>query len=187
MNQTMLRVALAALFTALIIVGAYLTIPLPVVPGVLVPFFLFVAGLIQGPLWAGASGLVYLGLGALGLGVFAGGAGGAGQFAGPTGGFLFGYVAALVVTGALADRRNFHPLRSTLAVFGGLVALYALGLPWLQYTLASKFPDQYGDLGKAFLAMGPYLIGDLVKAAAAVLLVTLLRPLLKTYTPRKSR
>jgi biotin transporter BioY len=53
--------------------------------------------------------------------------------------------------------------------------LYALGLPWFQAVLAAKFTT----LWAAFLFMSPYLIGDLVKVAAAVILSRSLLPLLK--------
>ena len=181
MNSIPLKPVLSALFTALIIVGAYISIPVPGLPPVvLAVFFLFLGGLILGPLWAVASGVVYLSLGVLGLGVFAGGAGGIAQFSGPTGGFLLGYVLALLVTGLLADRKNYNFFRNLLAVLAGGVALYAVGLPWLQMSMPSKF----SNLWAVTMAMSPYMVGDLIKAFLAVGLVSLLKPLLKTYFPQ---
>lgn len=181
MNQTALKSVLTALITALIIVGAYISIPIPGgVPFVMTVFFLFLGGLVLGPLWGAASGLVYLALGALGLGVFAGGSGGFAVIQGPTGGFLLGYVLALLVTGLLADRKEFNPFRNILAALAGMAALYAIGVPWLQISLPAAFPN----LWAAVLGMAPYMVGDLIKAVLAVALVTVLKPLLKNYFPQ---
>lgn len=175
----------SALFAALISAGALFSIPLPpplppVSPAV---FFVLLAGLLLGPGGAGASAGVYLLLGSLGLPVFANGAGGLGHFLGPTGGFLAGYLAAGVVTGALADRRNWGVGRSFLAALAGVLALYAIGLPWMQRVLAAKV----ATLAAAAALMLPYFLGDLVKAAAAALLVRALKPVLERHFPREDR
>jgi len=179
-QRPLFRLVLSALFTALIAVGSYLAIPFVPVPLVLANFFALLAGLLLGPVHGGLAVLLYLVLGALGLPVFSGGSGGLGHFAGPTGGFLLGYLLAAVVAGFTA-----HGLKGTgklpglvrLALAGllGLVALYGLGLPWFQAVLSAKFTT----LWAAFLFMAPYLVGDIVKVAAAVVLSRSLLPLLK--------
>lgn len=173
--------AASALFAALISAGALFSIPLPpplppISPAV---FFVLLAGLLLGPGGAGASVGVYLLLGSLGLPVFANGAGGLGHFLGPTGGFLAGYLAAGLVTGALADRRNWGAARSFLAAASGVLALYAVGLPWMRRVLAAKV----ATLVAAAVLMAPYFIGDLIKAAAAALLVRALKPVLGRHFP----
>jgi biotin transport system substrate-specific component len=173
------RLVLAALFTALIVAGSYLAIPFIPVPLVLANFFTLLAGLLLGPLYGSAAVLLYLALGALGLPVFAGGSGGFGQFASPTGGFLLGYLLSALVAGLVAHgwrRGGARPGLARLAVAAalGVAALYGLGLPWLRMVLPAKVPT----LGAAFLLMAPYLVGDLVKAAAAALLGRKLQTLL---------
>jgi biotin transport system substrate-specific component len=173
------RLVLAALFTALIVAGSYLAIPFIPVPLVLANFFTLLAGLLLGPLYGSAAVLLYLALGALGLPVFAGGSGGFGQFASPTGGFLLGYLLSALVAGLVAHgwrRGGARPglARLALAAALGVAALYGLGLPWLRMVLAAKVPT----LWAAFLLMAPYLVGDLVKAAAATLLSRKLQTLL---------
>lgn len=183
MNQVPLKPVLSALFTALIIIGAYLAVPFPggLPPLVLTIFFLFLGGLILGPVWGTASALVYLALGALGLGVFAQGKGGFGIILGPTGGFLLGYVAAILVTGLLSDRKKYNPLRNLGAVLAGMAVLYALGLPWLQAAL----PNTYKDLWAASVAMAPFMVSDVIKGVLAVILTSTLKPLLLNYFPPK--
>lgn len=179
-DKPLFRLVLSALFTALIVVGSYLTIPFIPVPLVLANFFALLAGLLLGPLWGGVAVLLYLVLGAAGLPVFSGGSGGFGHFASPTGGFLVGYllsaIAAGLVVHGLKGRRTSPGLgRLALAGILGLIVLYAIGLPWFQAVLAAKF----ATLWAAFLFMSPYLVGDLVKVAAAVILSRSLLPLLK--------
>jgi biotin transport system substrate-specific component len=171
---------LSALFAALIVAGSYIAIPFAPVPLVLANFFALLAGLLLGPVYGGAAVLLYLVLGAIGLPVFAGGSGGFGQFASPTGGFLVGYllsaiVAGLVAQGVKENRKAPGIVRLACAGLLGLVALYALGLPWFQVVLSAKFTT----LWAATLFMAPYLVGDVVKVAAAVILSRSLRPLLK--------
>ena len=179
------NIADSALFAALISVGAVFSIPLPpplppISPAV---FFVLLAGLLLGPGGGGAAVGIYLLLGALGLPVFANGAGGLGYFGGPTGGFLLGYLAAALVTGALADRRKWGAIRSILAAAAGVLALYAVGLPWMQRVLAARA----ATMAAAAAMMIPYFIGDLVKAAAAALLVRALRPVLGRHFSREDR
>lgn len=183
MKSPKMNLAASALFAALISAGALFSIPLPpplppVSPAV---FFVLLSGLILGPAGAGASAGVYLLLGSLGLPVFANGAGGLGHFLGPTGGFLLGYLAAAVTTGVLADRKTWGAGRAFLAAGAGVLALYALGLPWMRRVLAAKV----ATLGAAAVLMAPYFIGDLVKAAAAALLLRALKPVLERQFPRE--
>lgn len=179
-DRPLFRLVLSALFTALIVVGAYIAIPFVPVPLVLANFFALLAGFLLGPLWGGAAVLLYLVLGAVGLPVFSGGSGGFGHFASPTGGFLLGYLpsaitAGLAVHGLKGIRKAPGLLRLGLAGLLGLIVLYGIGLPWFQAVLAAKFTT----LWAASLFMAPYLVGDLVKVAAAVILSRSLLPLLQ--------
>ena len=179
MNQRPLfRLVLSALFAALIVVGSYIAIPFVPVPLVLANFFALLAGLLLGPVYGGLSVLLYLVLGALGLPVFAGGSGGFGHFASPTGGFLLGYLLEAVAAGFVArGMKQEKPgvARLCLASLAGLVVLYAIGLPWFQAVLSAKFTS----LRAATVFMAPYMVGDLVKAAAAVILGRAILPLLR--------
>lgn len=157
----------AALFTALIAAGAYLTIPFPGIPFVLANFFVALSGLVLGPFWGAFSVLLYLGLGALNLPVFAGGAGGIAHFFGATGGFLLGYIPCVFLIGLIRDPVGKSFLRNALAVLAGFTVLYLAGIPVL-----ALYTDH--DLVKALVRMLPFLGVDLLKAAFAVVLTRLL-------------
>ncbi|PKL25764.1 MAG: BioY family transporter [Spirochaetae bacterium HGW-Spirochaetae-3] len=188
MKRDGLRIALVSLFAAMIAVGAVFSLPLPppLPPVTLAVFFSLLAGLLLGPRWGLAATGLYLALGSAGLPVFVNGAGGLGQFAGATGGFLLGYAAAALVAGLLSDRRSWGFGRALAGALAGVVALYAIGLPWFRAVLDAR-PDRDVSMLAAFLIMAPYLAGDVVKAVAAAALVRALRPLLAEYLPAKKK
>jgi biotin transport system substrate-specific component len=68
MNNSLRQMVYTSLFTALIIVGGYISIPLPFnpVPLVLSDFFVLLAGLTLGATWGGAAVALYVFLGFLG-------------------------------------------------------------------------------------------------------------------------
>ena len=169
------HVVYASLMAALICVGAYLTLPIPLgpVPLVLQNLFVLLAGLLLGSRWGLASVGIYLLVGAIGLPVFVGGKGGLAHFLGPTGGYLFGFAAAALVTGYLAERFRSYAFGDIVAVVAGLLMVFLLGVPWLKAVTGMAWE-------KAFLVgMAPFLPGDVLKATAAVLLARAIRPMMR--------
>lgn len=183
----------AALFAGLISVGAYIAVPLPVspVPIVLQNFFVLLAGLLLPARWAVASVALYLGLGAVGLPVFSAARGGLAHFVGPTGGYLVGFLPAVAVCALIAGpaaagaaaapaagdrdagaRAGSRAFRDAAAAVAATAVVYALGTPWLAHVM---------DLSPgAAIAAGilPFLPGDALKIAAAVVVARVARPLL---------
>lgn len=122
------------------------------------------AGLCLGP-WRGAAAVVlYLLVGFAGVPVFANLAAGPAVIAGPTGGFLVGFIPAAFAVGwvtRLARRRS--RLNVGVLFLAGLVSIplvYIVGIPWLAaYTGLT--------LSQAFVAMSPFIVGDVIKVAIA--------------------
>jgi biotin transport system substrate-specific component len=168
------KTLLSALFSGLLIVGAFIRIPLPPVPITLQTLFILLAGMLLGRKLAVGATIVYLFLGAVGLPVFTGG-GGLAAMLGPTGGFLFGFLLASFAAGTIADlgrKENGKiqlPYLITAAIVGSL-AVYLIGIPWLKFNLGLSWT-------KAFAAgMLPFIPGDLIKSAVSVLLGIALGP-----------
>lgn len=162
----------AALFAALTAVGAYVAIPIGPVPIVLQNFFVMLAGLLLGSRWGVAGVGIYLLAGAVGLPVFAGGTGGLARFAGPTGGFLLGYLPVVFVIGKMVEGRPPRLWRDAVALILATLLLYLCGVSWLKIVTGMT-------LTKAVAAgMLPFLPGDGLKIAAAVLAARSIRPLL---------
>jgi len=124
----------AALFTVLVIIGAYISLPIGEVPIVLSDFFVMLAGLLLGWPWAPVSVGMYLLLGAIGLPVFAGGTGGLQAFYGPTGGYLLGFGVASVMIALVTNKRNSW-LADAVGLVLGSVAIFTLGIAGLMFKL----------------------------------------------------
>lgn len=171
--------ALVAAGAALVAVAAQAAIPFWPVPLTLQTFAVLLVGTALGPVRGALSLGLYLGVGIAGAPVFAEGASG-NPFALTTGGFLVGFIAAAALTGWLATRRWDRRIPGMLLTFlAGNAVIYVFGLPWLYASLAAMGPAVWQDaLGydsvlAATVGAGlmPFLLGDLLKAAAAAALV----------------
>ncbi|MFF7408089.1 biotin transporter BioY [Streptomyces lydicus] len=164
-------IVLIALFCAIIVaLGLIPPVNIAIVP---VPITLqtlgvMLAGAVLGPVrGACACALVVL-LTVLGLPVLAGGRGGLGVIPGPTGGYLLGWIPGAYVTGllvktfALRVSRRGPQLAAYFAacVAGGLVVVYAIGIPWTAVSTGL-------GMGKAAIGALYFAVGDTLKAAAA--------------------
>lgn len=122
------KMILCALFAALIAVGAFIRIPIPVVPFTLQFLFTMLAGLLLGGRLGGIAVSVYIIIGLLGLPVFAEG-GGFSYIFKPSFGYIIGFAVAAYVTGTIANK-VYNPSYKRLAVatFIGLFIVYLCGL-----------------------------------------------------------
>jgi biotin transport system substrate-specific component len=166
----------SALFTTLIIVGSYISIPLPFspIPIVLSDFFVMLAGLLLGASWGMASVGLFLLAGLIGLPVFAGGKAGLAVFFGPTGGYLIGYLLGAFVIGYISNlgkRRSV--IKEFIALILGNLLFFATGVPWLKVFLKLTWDKSI------LLGLLPFVIGNIIKIIAAVILSRFLRAILK--------
>lgn len=167
------RIVYASLIAALTAVGAYIHVPIGLVPVVLQNLFVLLAGLLLGSRWGIMSIGIYLLVGAIGLPVFSGGGGGIAHFAGPTGGYLLGFALAAFVTGFIAERSAERAAGYILAVIAGSIMIYICGVPWLKVVTGMSWTKA------AMVGMVPFLAGDIVKATVALILARSIRPVLR--------
>ncbi len=159
-----LQVTGFALLTALF---AQFTIRLPFTP---VPitgqtFAVLLSGAALG-MWAGgASQLLYLVLGTF-MPFYADGASGTEVLFGATGGYLFGFVVAAALVGKLAERHHDRRVISAVTAFlTGSLIIYVFGVIGL---MAAAEMDLVTALE---LGVAPFILGDVIKAYAAGLLL----------------
>ncbi|MFA7560206.1 MAG: biotin transporter BioY [Sphaerochaeta sp.] len=152
------KILLIAFFTALIIVGSFIRLPLPPVPITLQTLFVLVVAYLGGPFIASMSVLLYLILGIIGVPVFSGGGGFALLF-GPTGGYLFALLPAALIASFGGTKNLFF-----MILFGALATamIYVGGVLMLSFVLSLT-------LKQAIVAgMLPFLIGDGIKLGVAI-------------------
>ena len=149
-----------------IAVAAQLQFPVPFSP---VPvtgqtFAVLLLAAIYGSKRGPAAVLTYLTLGFSGLPVFAGGAFGAARLLGPTAGYLAGFLGAAWIVGRLSERGwDRRPWSAAASMIIGNLVIYTAGAAWL-----CKFVGWDSVLTTGVL---PFLAGDALKIALAILLV----------------
>ena len=167
------------IFTALIAIGAFLRIPIPVVPFTLQVLFVILSGLFLGKKGGAISTLSYLFLGLAGLPIFTKG-GGIGYILQPTFGYIIGFCVGAYVTGAIAHKKaNPSYKRLLLATFVGLFLIYAIGMIYF-YTLSNFIIGSPIGINALFLYCFLMTIpGDLVCCIFGAILAKRLIPVLK--------
>lgn len=154
---------LVALFSALMVVGAYLKIPNPLFP----VFFTFqsvfcaFAGLLLGAKLGAAAIALYIAMGLAGLPVFSAPAGPQYIFH-PTFGFLLGFVAAAWIIGKLSEQQTkFTPAKAFIASSLGLLAIYVAGIGYM-FLIRRFYSHSPAGLGALISGMSLYFIKDLI-------------------------
>ncbi len=118
------------LFTALIAVGAFIKIPVPVVPFTLQYLFTMLAGLLLGSRLGSLSVFAYMVLGLAGLPIFTEG-GGLWYVFKPSFGYIIGFVVGTFVTGWIAEHMKRKTVLTYLAAnLAGLMVVYAFGMAY---------------------------------------------------------
>ncbi|MDS1029744.1 biotin transporter BioY [Bacillota bacterium LX-D] len=170
---------LCALFAALIAVGAFIKIPIPVVPFTLQFLFTNLAGLLLGKRYGAISVGVYIAVGLLGLPVFTNG-GGIGYIFQPTFGYIIGFMAGTWLTGYIAEKSQIPTFkRLLLAGFAGLVIVYLLGMLYY-YIIANYYMNS--PLGVWSLILYCFILavpGDIIICFASAILAKRLIPIMK--------
>jgi biotin transport system substrate-specific component len=170
------NLVLCSLMAGLMAAGAYIFVPIGPVPIVLTNLFVLLSGLLLGARFGAASAALYLLVGAIGLPVFSGGKGGLAHFIGPTGGYLLGYVLSAWTTGFISERFRRSLTGNVVAVILGSLIIYGLGVPWLKAVTQMTWNKAW------VIGLVPFLPGDVLKAAAAVILFRSLKPILDRQT-----
>ena len=158
-------ISLIALFTALTVVCAYITVPSPI-PFTMQTFGVLLALVTLGGRRGTLSVFLYLLMGALSLPVFSGFHGGFSHLFGMTGGFLFGLFFAALLFSGITHFFGEGLFPTLFAAIGGLFLVYLCGSLWFYFVYSVK-----GGVGFAsvlLLTVVPYLLPDAIKLALAL-------------------
>ncbi len=170
------ELVLGGVFTTLIAVGAFIKVPVPVVPFTLQFLFTMLAGLLLGGRRGAMSVGVYILLGLIGLPVFAEG-GGFWYILKPSFGYLLGFMLAAYVTGRMVERRARLSTGWVIAVnFLGLFIVYAAGMIYY-YVICNYVIDTPIALGPLFLYCFVLAVpGDICLCVLAAILTVRVKP-----------
>jgi biotin transport system substrate-specific component len=167
LHERTLGVQIAAILfgTALMTASSYVSVPMIPVPMTMQTLAATLIGALYGWRLGALTVAVWLMQGALGLPVFSNGGGGLVHLFGPTSGYLFGFVAAAALTGALAERgwTGDRVAWSFLSMLAGTALITLMGWVWLANLVGAE---------KAFwVGVAPFVLGGIVKSAlgAAIL------------------
>ena len=167
-----------SLFTALIAVGAFIRVPIPVLPFTLQYLFTMLAGLLLGPRLGTISTVAYMLLGLAGLPIFTEG-GGLWYVFKPSFGYIIGFAVGTFVTGWIAEYMEKKTIaRYLLANLAGLFCVYAIGM--IYYYIICNF------VINTPIAAGPLLLycfvlavpGDIALSILGAVVAKRVRPVL---------
>ena len=171
--------AYIAMFTTLIAAGAFIKVPIPVVPFTLQFLFTTLAGSLLGGKNGALSVGVYMVLGLAGLPIFAEG-GGLWYLAKPSFGYIIGFCLGSYVTGRMTDKMKALTMGRLLAAnFIGLFIVYGAGMAY--YYLISKYV-LYTPIGLWPLFLYCFILavpGDICLCVLAAYITKRVRPIIE--------
>lgn len=173
-----IMLALTAIFTSLIIAGAFIKIPIPEVPCTMQMFFVQLACSLLGWGWGSLAVALYLFMGLIGIPVFTKG-GGFAYVLQPTFGYLIGFLIGTICGGLVIKAFKKKNIWAYMAgAFTNLAITYVCGM--LYFYLIKTF--YFGDNVTAqtiFISLFLLLIpGDIVFSVISAVIATKLKPIL---------
>ncbi len=167
---------ITALFTALMVAGAFIRIPFPLLPITLQAFISALAGLIIGSKLGALSITLYMALGLIGLPVFASG-GGISYIFSPSFGFIPGFIAGAFVIGLLSKKLGKqNQWNSFKSLMTGLLVIYTIGILYMFLILRLYLGNTEARLILLAIANLPYIIKDIILLSAAAFIVPSILP-----------
>ncbi len=177
-----LNIVLCGLFTALIAVGAFIKIPVPVIPFTMQTMFVTMAGLFLGSKLGGLSALLYMVIGLMGIPVFTQGGGPAYIFQ-PTFGYIVGFVVGAFLTGFVLEKLGGKSVKAyVLAVLAGIAAIYLIGCVYLYFIKNIYLGTEMSVWNVLLYGFLVTLPGDLVFSFVSAFAVRKLKPIIRKTT-----
>ncbi len=180
-------ISLTALFTALTVIGAFIRIPLPIVPITLQTLMVWLSGYFLGYFYGALSQILYLIIGLIGFPVFAQG-GGPAYILQPTFGYLLGFPLSAAIIGwmihgsnrimtfsdVIAHLKRASAVRILSAGILGMLAVFVPGVTYL-YMAGNYFAGLDLSWGKAlWTGMLVFLPGDILKLLTILALIRMM-------------
>ena len=166
------NMALCGLFTAVLAICAWISVPMGDTVITLQTFGIFLTLGLLGGKRGTVTVLVYLLLGAIGAPVFSGFRGGLGALLGTTGGYIFGFMSTSILYWMMTSIKDTPRIR-LIAMVLGLLLCYICGSWWY---MTRYLADGQVTLTLVLLkCVVPYLIPDAIKLTLAWILTSKLK------------
>lgn len=172
-----LNMAICALFTALIAIGAFIQIPMPMGDYFTLQFFfILLAGILLGSRLGSVSVILYVLIGLMGIPIFAAG-GGIAYVLRPSFGYLLGFIITAFMTGYICEKSTFIGFKKyALAVSIGLVCTYVIGILY-KFLILNYYVGEPVSLILVLLSSFPVDIpGDIFLCCVAIVTAKRLEP-----------
>ncbi len=178
-NSKIKKLVMCGIFAALIGIGAFIQIPIPLVPLSLQDLFVMLAGILLGAEYGTLSVFIYILVGLLGFPVFTRG-GGIGYVLQPTFGFMLGFLPGAYLTGKLTHKQKDPGFKRIFcACLAGIGVIYFFGTVYL-YLLNRFYLGNTIGIWPMILACDIQpLPGDIVKSIIAAKAGEQLLPLIR--------
>ncbi|CAM4330447.1 biotin biosynthesis protein BioC [Bacillus manliponensis] len=170
-----LDLALAAMFVALMAIGANITSWAPFlqvanIPLSMQPFFAILAGLLLGSRIGALSMLVYMLVGLAGAPIFAQFQSGFDTLLSPTGGFVLSFIVVAYVAGAIVERKQ-QPTFGTFAFASaiGIILVYFIGTNYM-YMAVNGWIGSNMSYKAAWTVMMWFMVKDMIFTAIGALI-----------------
>ena len=164
------NLTLRAILAAVICVIAPFALPAGAIPITLASFIVFIVSACTKAGFSIPAISIYILLGCFGLPVFSGFCGGLQILTGLTGGYIIGYLPCAAVISLLCEKHGNNKAIFPLSMLLGTIICYLCGVLWYiaqtNCSVAAAF----------FTCIAPFIIGDIIKIAAASIISITLRP-----------
>ncbi|MDF9824703.1 biotin transport system substrate-specific component [Breznakia sp. PF5-3] len=168
MKLTIKEMCISSMFALIIAMGAFIKIPISLVPVTMQTLFVILCALLLGSKLATLSVLLYIAIGLVGIPVFANG-GGITYVLQPSFGYLLGFLLAAKVVGSLKDKFTSFGTMLCLCIFGMLI-IYAIGFGYFYFIQNIYFGKNFKFGWMFYNLFLVYLPGDILACIAAAII-----------------
>ena len=172
-------IAECAIFTALIIASAYISIPFYPVPLTFQTAVCVLCGILLGAKKGVAATLCYALIGVLGLPVFSGFKGGIASFLTPTFGYVLGFILSALSAGILSKNKILTYKKAVIVCMIASLACYFIGIIYFIFVWVYLYDGLNSLLVAIFSYNLIYLPKDLALCFLTALIYKKVLPLLK--------
>ena len=157
--------SICSLFSILIAIGAFIKLPISIVPVTMQTLFVVLAGIVLGKRLAVVSVLLYIVIGLIGIPIFANG-GGITYVLQPTFGYLIGFVFAAYIVGHFSEKSDSITMLIIVSIIA-MIVIYLFGMVYFIWIQNVYYKIDFTWSWVLYYLFLVYLPGDLLSCIVA--------------------